>query len=95
MELVPSHGGCSSTRCLRGDHLQRRYPEQWFAGQRAASGPTGGWRGLASGGARHDDPGGIVEPRWAERGGGDERDEAFGGGARMADVVNPLQVAMR
>ena len=36
VELVPSHGGCNSIRCLRGFQLRRwrRYPEkQWFAGQ--------------------------------------------------------------
>ena len=59
VELVPSHGGCNLTRCLRVVQLQccPRYPRQWFAGQGAvcaASSPTAGWA-TASGGARRDD----------------------------------------
>ena len=38
---------------------------------------------------------GIVEPRRAERGSGDERSGAFGGGDGAADAANPLRSAMR
>ena len=38
---------------------------------------------------------GIVEPRRAERGSGDERSVAFEGGDGAADVANPLRSAMR
>ena len=62
-KLVPSHGGCSSTRHLRCVKLQwwPRYPGQWFARQGAlwaASGRTGGWE-PSSDGAKHDDPVGL------------------------------------
>ena len=50
-------------------------------------GPGGGWGEVRS----HSE---IVEPRWAERGGGDERNEVFGGGAGAADAANPLRAAM-
>ena len=40
-------------------------------------------------------PSGIVVPRRAERGGGDEQNKDFGGGARAADAANPLQAAER
>ena len=40
-------------------------------------------------------PSGVVEPRRAERGGGDERNEAFGGGAGAAEAANPLRAAVR
>ena len=39
--------------------------------------------------------GGIVKPRRAERGGGDERSVAFGGGDGAADAANLLRSAMR
>ena len=38
---------------------------------------------------------GIVEPRRAERGSGDERSVAFGGGDGAADAANLLRSAMR
>ena len=38
---------------------------------------------------------GIVESRRAERGGGDERNECFRGGAGAADAANLLRVAAR
>ena len=38
---------------------------------------------------------GIVEPRRAERGGGDERSGAIGGGAGAVDTANPLRAAVR
>ena len=38
---------------------------------------------------------GIVEPRRAERGSGDERSVAFGRGDGAADAANPLRSAMR
>ena len=38
---------------------------------------------------------GIVKPRQAESGGGDERSMAFGGGDGAADAANPLRSAMR
>ena len=38
-------------------------------------------------------PSGIVKPRRAERGGDNERNETFGGGAGAADAVNPLRAA--
>ena len=37
---------------------------------------------------------GIVEPRRAERGSGDEQSVAFGGGDGAADAANPLRSAM-
>ena len=37
---------------------------------------------------------GIVEPRRAERGGGDGRNMAFGGGGGAADAANPLRATM-
>ena len=40
-------------------------------------------------------PSGLVDPRRAERGGGDERNETFGGGAVAADAANPLRAAGR
>ena len=51
-------------------------------------GPGGGWGEVRR-------PSGIVEPRRAERGGGDERNEVFGGGAGAADAANPLRAALR
>ena len=36
-----------------------------------------------------------MEPKRAERGGSDERNEAFGGGAGAADAANPLRAAVR
>ena len=36
-----------------------------------------------------------MEPRRAECGGSDERNEAFGGGAGAADTANPRQAAVR
>ena len=60
-----------------------------------ASGPTGGWRRPALGGARHKDTVGSWSRARAERGGGDERNEAFGGGAGAADAANPLRAAVR
>ena len=38
---------------------------------------------------------GIVEPRRAERGSGDERSVTFGGGDGAADAAHPLRSAMR
>ena len=40
-------------------------------------------------------PSGIVESRRADRGGGDERNECFRGGAGAADAANLLRVAAR
>ena len=47
------------------------------------------------GGARHNDPAVSWSRARAERGGGDERNEAFGGGARAADAANPLRATVR
>ena len=47
---------------------------------KAAEGPTKGWQGV------------VVEPRRAERGGGDVRS---GGDAAAADAANPLWAAVR
>ena len=51
-------------------------------------GPGGGWGEVRR-------PSGIGEPRRTERGGGDERNEVFGGGAGAADAANPLRAALR
>ena len=51
-------------------------------------GPGGGWGEVRR-------PSGIGEPRRTERGGGDERNEVFGGGAEVADAANTLREAMR
>ena len=51
-------------------------------------GPSDGWGEVRR-------PSGIVEYRRIERGGGDERNEVFGGGAGAADAANPLRAAMR
>ena len=40
-------------------------------------------------------PSGIVDPRRADRGGGDKRSGAFGRGAGAADAADPLRVAMQ
>ena len=40
-------------------------------------------------------PSGIVEPRHAKYGSGDERNETFGRGAGAVDATNPLRAAMR
>ena len=40
-------------------------------------------------------PSGLVEPRRAERGGGDERSGTFGEGAIEVDTANPLRAAVR
>ena len=45
-------------------------------------------------GARHNNPVGSWRPRRAERGGSDERNEAFGGGTGVADAANPLRAAV-
>ena len=37
---------------------------------------------------------GIVEPRLAERGSGDERSVVFGGGDGAAEAANPLRSAL-
>ena len=38
---------------------------------------------------------GILEARRAERRGGDERNEAFGGGAGAANAANPMRASAR
>ena len=72
------------------------------AGYCAAGGAAGGelsiWElepGVGSDEVRR--PSEIVESKSkrADRGGGDERSEAFGGGAGVADAANPLRAAMR
>ena len=40
-------------------------------------------------------PSRIVDPRWTERGGGDERNGVFEGGAGAADNANPLRTAVK
>ena len=53
--------------------------------------------GLGAGGGRYESgrPSGILEPRRAERVGGDERNGVFGGGAGAADAANPLRAALQ
>ena len=52
---------------------------------------NGGLGGVGVGRDKARRPSGIVKLRWADRGGGDERNETFG----ATDAANPLRVAMQ
>ena len=48
VELFPSHGGCSSTRCLRAVWLRRRYRPPWVLETSCRTGSFGSPGGGAS-----------------------------------------------
>ena len=96
--LVPSRNSCSSQNMF-----ERRVAAAWASGSGAAacsvegatSGKGSNWgleRASVNRGKTRP-PHRIVEPRRAERGGGEEKSWAFRGDDGATDAVNPLWAA--
>ena len=82
-QSVGEVGGCSLDIRVRYCRVQRRCRRRgsdWKSGRASVELVKVGW------------PPEVVEPRRADRGGGDVRS---GGGAEAADAANPLRAAVR